>query len=70
MSYVYLMDLYTYIDQRLAESVKALGEAERDEGDMGFHKGRIEALSDFKIFLKQTFHSKLPRKIRESLGAP
>jgi len=67
MAYVYLLDLYTYIDQRLTESVKALGEAESENGDMGFHKGRIEALSDFRIFLKQNFHSKLPRKIRESL---
>ncbi|MBW1861301.1 MAG: hypothetical protein JRJ02_02870 [Deltaproteobacteria bacterium] len=67
MAYVYLLDLYTYIDQRLAEAGKALGEAENENGDMGFHKGRIEALSDFRIFLKENFHSKLPRKIRESL---
>ena len=67
MAYGYLLDLYTYIDQRLAESEKALGEAESEDGEMGFHKGRIEALSDFRIFLKKNFHSKLPRKIRESL---
>jgi hypothetical protein len=67
MAYVYLLDLYTFIDQRLAESVTALGEADRDSGETSFHKGRIAALSDFKVFLRRDFHSKLPRKIRESL---
>jgi len=70
MAYGYLLDLYTCIDRRLAEAEKALRKAESEDGGMGFHKGRIEALSDFKIFLKQNFHSKLPRKIRESLRIP
>lgn len=67
MAYVYLLDLYAFIDQRLSESVSALDEAEREGGEMGFLKGRIAALSDFKVFLRQNFHPKLPRKIRESL---
>ncbi len=67
MAYVYLMDLYSYIDQRLAETMKALAESERENGEKSFYRGRVEALSDFKIFLKQNFHEKLPRRIRESL---
>lgn len=67
MAYVYLLDLYNFIDQRLAQTASALKEAEGDIGETSFQNGRIAALSDFKAFLKQDFHPKLPRRIRESL---
>jgi hypothetical protein len=66
MAYVYLLDLYKYIEERLGEAT-----AERDKADSNvqtakFEQGRIDALTEFQDFLKENFNPKLPRRIRES----
>ena len=66
MSYVYLLGLHEFIDQRLAKAARSLEDTENGREEISFHKGRIEILSDFKIFLRKNFNHKLPRKIRES----
>ena len=66
MAYVYLLDFYKYIDQRLAEATAGLDQAERDAAIGQFEQGRIDALTEFKNFLEENFNSKLPRRIREA----
>ena len=51
MAYGYLLDLHQLIDQRLAEAGQAVDNTKDDPGEIRFHEGRIEILSDFKVFL-------------------
>jgi len=67
MAYVYLLDLYKYIEKRLAEATDALDQAGGDGPTRKFEQGRIDALTEFQDFLKKNFNPKLPRRIRESL---
>ena len=66
MAYVYLLDLYKFIDERLGESPESLDGADGDVSISEFEKGRIEALTEFKTFLNENFNPKLPRRIRET----
>ena len=66
MAYVYLLDFYKYIDQRLAEATDGLDQADRDAAIGQFEQVRIDALAEFKHFLEENFNSKLPRRIREA----
>ncbi|MBW2250531.1 MAG: hypothetical protein JRF60_07840 [Deltaproteobacteria bacterium] len=67
MSYVYLLDLYKLIDRRLAEVRQSIDNNENDPGELRFHEGQIDILSDFKEFLIDYLNPKLPRAIRKKL---
>lgn len=66
MAYVYLLDLYKYIDERLAEATDGLNQANGDVPIAKFEQGRIDALTDFQDYLKENLNPKLPRRIRET----
>jgi hypothetical protein len=66
MAYDYLLDLHQLIDQRLTEAGQSVENTENDPGEIRFHEGRIEILSDIKEFLTENLNPKLPRRIRES----
>ena len=63
MAYVYLIDMYTLIEQRLADAKKALENNEDNPVEKRFHEGRIETLSDFKNFIEKNYIPRLPRRI-------
>lgn len=65
MAYGYLLDLHQLIDQGLAEAGQSVDNT-KDAGEIRFYEGRIEILSDFKVFLTENLSPKLPRRIRES----
>ncbi len=67
MAYVYLLDLYKYIDERLGQAREGRNKANDDLSLGKFEQGRIDALTEFQDFLKENFNPKLPRRIRESL---
>ena len=67
MAYVYLLDLYKYIEVRLGEATDGLDRADSDVPTAQFEQGRIDALADFQDFLKENLNPKLPRRIREAL---
>ena len=67
MAYVYLLDLYKQIEDRIDNARQVLEKSDFDERAAGFEKGRIDALNDIKCFLEDNFNSKLPRRIRENL---
>ena len=67
MAYVYLLDLYKYIDERLGHATDGLDKAGGQLLNGQFEQGRIDALTEFQDFLKENFNPKLPRRIRESL---
>ena len=65
MSYVYLLDLHQLIEKRITEAKRELDTIKSDPGEIQFHRGRIEALSDFKGFLTERLNPKLPRAFRK-----
>ncbi len=69
MAYIYLLDIYKLIDQRLAEAQAAMQDGSGDPNDIKFQEGRINALMDFQDYLATHFNPKLPRRIRESMRA-
>ena len=67
MSYVYLLDLYKLVDQRLAEAGQSIDNTENNPGELRFREGQIDMLSDFKEFLIANLNPKLPKAIRNKL---
>ena len=66
MAYVYLLDLYKNIDERLAQATDGRDQANADLSLEKFEQGRIDALTEFQEFLQENFNPKLPRRIRET----
>lgn len=64
MSHTYLLDLHQLIDKRIEEARESLDNSENDPGMIKFHEGRIEILSDLKMFLSENLDPKLPRAFR------
>ena len=69
MAYVYLLETYKFIEQRLADAYEALEKAEGDTLDKSLQQGRIDTLRQFQQFLMENFNPKLPRRIRETYFA-
>jgi hypothetical protein len=67
MSYVYLLDLYKRIDQRLSEVGQSMDNSENEPGELRFRQGQIDILLDFKEFLTDNLNPKLPRAVRKKL---
>ena len=66
MAYVYLLDLYKNIDERLGQATDGRDQANDDLSLEKFAQGRIDALTEFQEFLQENFNPKLPRRIRET----
>lgn len=67
MAYIYLLDIYKLIDQRVADARAAMNDGSGDPNETIFQEGRIKALADFQDYLATNFNPKLPRRIRESM---
>ena len=52
MAYVYSTDMFEHIDVRLAEATSTLKKLDGDPIEQQYHKGRVQALSDFKSYLE------------------
>lgn len=66
MAYIYLLDIYKFIDQRLEDANSSIGELAEDPMGTKFQEGRIRALSDFKDYLTKNLNPKLPHRIRQT----
>lgn len=67
MAYIYLLDIYKLIDQRVEDAKTLLAGVSDDPVEKSFQEGRINALMDFQDYLATNFNRKLPRRIRQSL---
>ena len=65
MAYIYLLDIYKLIDQRIEDARDTMERVSSDPNEKKYQEGRVKALSDFKDYLVQNFNPKLPRRIRE-----
>ena len=66
MAYIYLLDIYKLIDQRIEDAKAAMGNVSTDSNEIKYQEGRIKALTDFKEYLVQNLNPRLPRRIKES----
>ena len=66
MAYVYLTDMFQFVDERLSEAEAALAGVDSDPGKERYEEGRCEALTEFKRYLKNHYIPKLPNRIRKS----
>ena len=67
MAYIYLLNLYEKIDERINNAEQSIETAPIEVGKVKFLEGRIHVLSEFKEFLQNNLNAKLPRKIRKQL---
>ena len=67
MAYIYLLDIYKLIDERIEDAKATLGNASGDLHEKKYQEGRIKALLDFKDYLIKNLNPKLPRRIRQDL---
>ncbi|MCP3898996.1 MAG: hypothetical protein GY707_04595 [Desulfobacteraceae bacterium] len=67
MAYIYLLNLYEKIDDRLSDAKQTIDADPSEKEKVRFLEGRIQVLSEFKEFLTDNLNSKLPRKIRNQL---
>jgi len=63
MSHNYLLDVFQFIEIRLASARGAAVESGGDQAAKKIVEGRIQALLEFQTFLQDTFVCKLPRRI-------
>lgn len=66
MAYIYLLDIYKLIDQRIECAKNAMENGSGDPTEKKYQEGRIKVLTDFKDYLTTHFHPKLPLRIRQS----
>jgi len=64
MSYSYLLDLYKVLDERInrIDSEKSPDITHPNERE--YLQGRRDCLVDFKKYLEENYHHKLPRRIQ------
>ncbi len=67
MAYIYLLNLYEKIDDRLITAKKSIDADPNEKEKVRFLEGRIQVLSELKEFLTDNLNAKLPRKIRKRL---
>lgn len=65
MSHDYLLDTYTFIQQRLDEVQQQLTDADADQRTKLYAAGQIEVLCELDRFLKEHYDAKLPRRLRQ-----
>lgn len=65
MAHDYLLETYTYIEQRLSRARRKLVNAQESPYDRQYASGQVKALRDFERFLFENFNAKLPRRLRK-----
>jgi hypothetical protein len=64
MAHDYLLETYTYIEQRLTRAKQKLVDTRENPYDRQYASGQVKALCDFERFLIKNFNAKLPRRLR------
>jgi len=64
MVYNYLLDLYRILEIRKKEISAHLPRTTDSEQPLDYAQGRLDAVTEFESYLRETFHSKLPRRMQ------
>ena len=65
MVYNYLLDLYQVLAERKNEIERHGYDSSESHEAEQFHQGRLTAIDDFTTFLRNNYHTKLPRRIQK-----
>lgn len=68
MSYDYLLDLYTKIDERTEQINANLSSLPKESPKYNFEKGRQDLHKEFATFLHENYDKRLPRAIQKALN--
>ncbi len=68
MAYIYLLNLYDDVDDRIKEMQLEISNNQDDPKKLQSFKGRIDILKEFKSFLSDNLNSKLPKRIRKKVA--
>jgi hypothetical protein len=64
MAYSYLLDLYRILDVRKSEISDQHPQKPTNQELVDHQQGQLDAITEFESFLRENFHSKLPRRIQ------
>lgn len=70
MSYTYLLDLYSTIDEKMGQIQAQQRTTPPDSEHQYYLNGKYECLKRLRTFLRENFHDKLPRRIQKNLDPP
>ena len=65
MAYIYLLNLHEIIDKKINDVKKDIANTSNTHWEIKFLEGRMQTLTELRIFLTNNLNSKLPRKIRK-----
>ncbi len=68
MAYIYLLNLYDEVDDRIQKAQTELSSSEDHPMKVNTLKGRVDILKEFKSFLSENLNNKLPKRIRKTLS--
>jgi len=64
MAYKYLLDLYQALDRRQLEIDLEQSNLENGSEQLEFIRGRLSVINEFRSFIRDNYHSKLPRRMQ------
>ena len=64
MAYTYLLDLYQALNSRKMTLMKQLSETGDRADSIQYKQGQLDVIEEFSHYLRENFHSKLPRKMQ------
>lgn len=65
MSYNYLLNLYTQLDERTEQINVKLRSLPKESHEYSFEKGRQDLHKEFAAYLHETYDKRLPRAIQK-----
>jgi len=64
MAYTYLLDLYQALSKRKSTIKKQLTETSNSADTIQYKQGQFDVIDEFSRYLRENFHSKLPRRMQ------
>ncbi len=68
MAYIYLLNLYDDVDDRINEIQNKISNCQDHPEKLHSLKGKVDILKEFKTFLSDNLNQKLPKRIRKKLS--
>jgi len=65
MVYNYLLDLYKMLGERKKELEEQSEDSFNSTQSKEYHHGQLAAVDEFTTFLRNNYHNKLPRRMRQ-----
>jgi len=64
VAYTYLLDLYQALSSRKTAIKKQLTKTDNSADTTQYKRGQLDVIEEFSHYLRENFHSKLPRRMQ------